>query len=241
MLEGRVVVVTGAAMGIGRHIAHTFAREGAKLALVDIASLDKVSIELREMGGDVLPVNADVAKEPQVEAAVDQILSQYNTIDVLVNDAGIVPHFAWGLPRWPRIAEMDKEFWDRVIETNLGGTFLFTKHVLPDMESERSGHIINLYGAGGVGSTATAYVVTKDAIRTFTRYVAGEVKESGVCVVAIAPAGAIATENAPDEARSQLPAPDSLENAFVLAAQAPMDLSGETLRLQGGRLVVMPW
>ena len=58
MLESKVVVVTGAAMGIGRHIAHTFAREGAKLALVDIASLDKVSIELRDMGADVLPNSA---------------------------------------------------------------------------------------------------------------------------------------------------------------------------------------
>ena len=241
MLESEVVVVTGAAMGIGRHIANSFAHGGAKLALVDIAPLESVSIELREMGVEVLALSADVADEEQVKATIDQVLSEYGSIDVLVNNAGIVPHFAWGLPKWPRISEMDRDFWDRVIGTNLGGTFLCTKHVLPHMEARRSGHVINLHGGGGVGSTATAYVVTKDAIRTFTRYVAGEVKESNVCVVAIAPRGAIATENAPEEARRSLPSPESLQNAFVLAAQAPMELSGETLQLQEGELVVLPW
>ena len=223
MLERKVVMVTGAAMGIGRHATLSFAQERAKLALVDIVALDQVSIELGEMGVEVLPVPADAQDEEQVQAAVDQIISHYGSIDVLVNNAGVVPHFAWGLPRWPRISELDREFWDRVIGTNLGGTFLFTKHVLRHMEERRSGHIINLHGGGGLGSTATAYVVTKDAIRTFTRYAAGEVRESNICVVAIAPGGAIATENAPEEARGRLPSPESLLNSFVLAAQAPME------------------
>lgn len=241
MLEQQVVVVTGASMGIGRHIAHSFAHERAKLALVDIASLDKVSIELREMGVEALALNADVGVEEQVEDVVSRVISQYGAIDVWVNNAGIVPHFSWGLPRWPRISEMGKDYWDRVLGTNLGGTFLCTKHVLRHMEANRSGHIINLHGGGGVGSTATAYAVSKDAIRTFTRFAAGEVKDSNVCVVAIAPGGAIATENAPDEARARMPGPESLENAFVLAAQVSMELSGETLQLRNGELVVLPW
>ena len=241
MLEQRVVVVTGASMGIGRHIAHSFAQERAKLVLVDIASLDKVSIELRELGAEALVLNADVGVEQQVENVVSRTISEFGAIDVWVNNAGIVPHFSWGVPRWPRISEMGQDYWDSVIGTNLGGTFLCTKHVLPHMEEKRSGHIINLHGGGGVGSTATAYVVTKDAIRTFTRYAAGEVKDSNVCVVAIAPGGAIATENAPDEARARLPGPESLENSFVLAAQLPMELSGETLQLHNGELVVLPW
>ncbi len=241
MLESKVVVVTGAAMGIGRHVARSFAEARSRLALVDIVPLEQVVIELREMGAEVLPLHADVQDEEQVKAMVDQVVSHYGSVDVLVNNAGVVPHFAWGLPRWPRISDMSKEFWDRVIDTNLGGTFLCTKHILPHMEARGSGHIINLHGGGGVGSTATAYVLTKDAIRTFTRYLAGEEKESNVCVVAIAPAGAIATENAPEEARIRLPNPESLEDAFVLAAQLPMDVSGETLQLQEGELVVLPW
>ena len=59
--------------------------------------------------------------------------------------SGIVPHFAWGVPRWPAIRDMDEAFWQRVIQTNLGGTFLCTKHVLPHMEARRSGHVINLH------------------------------------------------------------------------------------------------
>ena len=207
MMERKVVVVTGAAMGIGRHIAHSFAQERAKLVLVDIASLDKVSIELRESGVEALALNADVGDEAQVESVVSRVISEFGAIEVWVNNAGIVPHFSWEIPRWPRISEMTKDYWDSVIGTNLGGTFLCTKHVLPHMEGKRAGHIINLHGGGGVGSTATSYVVTKDAIRTFTRYAAGEVKDSDVCVVAIAPGGAIATENAPEETRARLPRP----------------------------------
>jgi NAD(P)-dependent dehydrogenase (short-subunit alcohol dehydrogenase family) len=169
---------------------------------------------------------------------VDRVISRFGRIDVLVNDAAIVPHFAWGIPRWPRISDMPKDFWDRVIETNLGGTFLCTKHVLPHMESRRSGHIISLYGGGGIQPAgACAYMVTKDAIRTFTRYVAEEVRDSNVCVVIFSPRVPIATEGAPAEALQRLPGPDILGQGFVLAAQLPMDQSGRIFSYQDGRLV----
>ncbi len=122
MLENQVVVVTGSARGIGRYIAHTFAKEGAHLAVADIEPLDKVAGELKEMEADVLAVSADVTNEEQVRSLMRQVAEHYGRIDVLVNNAGIVPHFAWGVPRWAPIRELDKAFWDKVINTNLGGT-----------------------------------------------------------------------------------------------------------------------
>jgi NAD(P)-dependent dehydrogenase (short-subunit alcohol dehydrogenase family) len=168
---------------------------------------------------------------------MDRVASHFGQIDVLINDAGIVPHFQWGLPRWPRIRDMDQEFWHRILDTNLGGAYLCTKHVLPYMEARRSGHIVNLHGGGG-GPGACVYVVSKDAIRTFTKFVAEEEREHNVCVVVLSPGAAIATEDAPEEARQRMPGPEFAGERFVLAAQAPMELSGQLLTVQDGRLVI---
>ncbi len=239
MMQGKVVLVTGGARGIGRFIAHTFAREGAKLAVADIEPLEKVSAELGEMGADVLAVPADVRDEEQVSAMVQRVADHYGRIDVLVNNAGIVPHFSWGIPHWPLIKDMEKDFWDKVINTNLGGTFLCTKHVLPHMERQRSGHVLNVHGGGGLTSFGTcAYPVSKDAIRTFTLYVAEEEREWNVCVLIVHIGTPIATEEAPEEARQRLASPEVVENRFVLAAKAGMELSGLMVELREGRLVV---
>jgi NAD(P)-dependent dehydrogenase (short-subunit alcohol dehydrogenase family) len=240
MLEGKVVIVTGGAKGIGRHAAKTFAQEKPKIVIADVDKerLQKTSSEVGQLA-ETLAINADVRNEDDVRKMVDQVVNRFGQIDVLVNNAAIVPHFAWGIPRWPRIRDMGKDFWDRVIQTNLGGTFLCTKHVLPHMEARRSGHIINLYGGGGVKPPgACAYMVTKEAIRTFTRYTAEEVREANVCVVIVSPRVPIATEGAPEEALRRLPGPEILGNAFVLAAQLPMDLSGKMFAYEDGKLVI---
>jgi len=239
MLEGKVVVITGGAKGIGRHAATTFAQERARIVIADFDNerLAKTSSELGRVA-ETLAVSVDVRDEDNAQAMVEQAIDRFGRIDVLVNNAAIVPHFAWGIPRWPRIADMDKAFWERVIQTNLGGTFLCTKHVLPHMEERRSGHIINLYGGGGIKPAgACAYMVTKEAIRTFTRYVAEEVRESNVCVVIFSPRVPIVTEGAPLEALERLPGPEILGNAFVLAAELSMDQSGRCFAYQEGKLV----
>lgn len=238
MLQGKVVMITGAARGIGRYAAHTFAQAGAKLGIIDIDAqrLGRASEELARLGAEVLPEVGDVSNEDDVRRMVDRVIAQFGCIDVLMNDAAVVTHFGWE-PRWPRIAEMDKSFWDRVIQTNLGGTFLCTKHVLPHMEKRHSGHIINLHG-GGHGVGACAYVVSKEAIRTFTRYVAEEEKDRGICVVAITPGGAIATEEAPGSVHQQMAGLDTLGNRFVLAAEAGMEMTGQLLTLKEGHLEI---
>ncbi|HEX2260780.1 MAG TPA: SDR family NAD(P)-dependent oxidoreductase, partial [Candidatus Binatia bacterium] len=210
MLQGKIVIVTGGAKGIGRYAAHTLAQAGGTVIIVDVdvERLHKTLGELRDLKFEAWALAADVRHEDEVRRMVHQVVDRYGQIDVLVNDAGIVPHFNWGIPRWPRVRFMTKDFWDSVIQTNLGGTFLCTKYVVPFMEARRAGNIVNLWGGGRAENYgAAAYVVSKDAIRTFTRFVAEEEREWNVCVVAFSPKQAIATEDAPEEARKRLPGP----------------------------------
>jgi 3-oxoacyl-[acyl-carrier protein] reductase len=241
-MKDGVVIITGGAKGIGRHAAHTLAKEGFKLALADtdVERLHKTMTEIKSAGADAIAVPTDVRDEKDVRRLVHEVIERFGRIDALINDAGIVPHFNWGIPRWPRARFMSKDFWDSVIQTNLGGTFLCTKYVIPFMEERRSGNIVNLWGGGRAENHgAAAYVVSKDAIRTFTRFVAEEEREWNVCVVAFSPKQAIATEDAPEEARKRLPGPEILGNGFVLAAQAGMELTGKTVEYNNGKLLAV--
>ena len=240
MLQNKVVVITGSGQGIGKHAAKTFAQEKAKVVIADFNEglAKRTAAEVGEVS-ESMAVHADVRDENSVKKMVDEVISRFGQIDVMMNNAAIVPHFAWNIPRWPLIADMPVEFWDRVVHTNLYGTFFGTKHVIPHMAKRKSGHIINLYGGGGVrpGGAAT-YMVTKDGIRTFTRYVAEEVRDSNICVVTFSPRVPIATETAPEEALKRLPGPEILGQGFVLAAQLPMDQSGKCFAYENGKLVV---
>jgi 3-oxoacyl-[acyl-carrier protein] reductase len=241
-MQGRVVIVTGGAKGIGRHAAQTLAKAGAKVVLADADAerLHKTSRELKEIGAEALGVPADVRDEKDVRRLMHETITRFGQIDALINDAGIVPHFNWGIPRWPRVRNLSYDFWNSVIQTNLGGTFLCSKYVVPFMEERRSGNIVNLWGGGRPENHgAAAYVVSKDAIRTFTKYIAEEEREWNICVVAFSPKQAIATEDAPEEARKRLPGPESLGNGFVLAAQAGMEMTGKTVEHQAGKLIAV--
>jgi NAD(P)-dependent dehydrogenase (short-subunit alcohol dehydrogenase family) len=239
MLKDKVVIVTGSGQGIGKHAARTFAQEQAKVVIADFNEENgkKTAAELGKQT-ETLALAVDVRNEDSVKRMVDQVIDRFGQIDVHVNNAAIVPHFAWGIPRWPRISEMPMEFWNRVVQTNLYGTFLGTKHVLPHMEKRKSGHIVNLYGGGGLTPAgACTYMASKDAIRTFTRYVAEEVRDSNICVVTFSPRVPIVTETAPQEAFGRLPGPEILGRAFVLAAELPLEKSGGCFFHEDGKLV----
>ena len=239
MLEGKVVVITGSGQGIGKHAARTFAQEKATVVIADF-NLDLAKKTAAEIGASTesIAIDTDVRSEDSVKKMIDEVIHRCGQIDIMMNNAAIVPHFAWNIPRWPLIADMPVDFWNRVIHTNLYGTFFGTKHVIPHMAKRKSGHIINLYGGGGVrpGGAAT-YMVTKDGIRTFTRYVAEEVRDDNICVVTFSPRVPIATETAPEEALRRLPGPEILGQGFVLCAQLPMAQSGKCFAYENGKLV----
>jgi 2-deoxy-D-gluconate 3-dehydrogenase len=238
MLEGKVAVITGSARGIGRYVARTFVEAGALLVVADVEPLDTVVSELTAIEGQVLAVQTNVREESEVRALMDQTIERFGRIDVLVNNAAVVTHFQWGVPRWPVVRDMDPEFWDKVIGTNLRGTFLCTKYALPHMEAQGSGHVVSTMGGGSTQVPGScAYAVSKDAIKTFTRFVAEEERPHGVCVVMISPGTQIATELAPEEARTRMAGPEFVGQRFVMAAEASMELSGEVLELHDGVLI----
>lgn len=239
MLNGKVVVITGSAGGIGRFAAKQYAQAGAKVVVADVKPLDLVAGELKAMEAEHLAVTTNVRDEASVRDLMKRAVDKFGRIDVLHNNAAIVTHFQWGnIQRWPRVRDMDKDFWDKVIDTNLGGAFLGTKQVLPYMEAQRSGHIINTLGGSTPDSIGSnAYVTSKEAIRVFTRFVAEEERELNICIVSMGPGATIATEEAPEEARARMPGVEVVGNRFVLAAEAPMELSGQSLNVQDGQLV----
>ena len=183
-LDGRIAVVTGAASGIGKGIAIAFAREGANVVIADRveeAQAAEVLAGIREHGGEALFVNTDVSDEESVRSMAAQALARFGRVDILVNNAGI---FTESL-----VENMSIEDWDRVVNTNLRGTFLCTRVLIGQMLERGDGRIINItsqlgqIGGGAVGH----YAASKAGIIGLTKSLAREVSKRGVLVNAIAP------------------------------------------------------
>ena len=235
MLEGKVVVVTGSAHGIGQHVAKTFAEARAKVVVADINPLDTISAELGAMKAEYLALPTDIRDESSVRNLMERTVGTFGRIDVVHNNAAIVPPIARRNPRWARIRDLDLDLWDWVIQTNLGGTFLCTRFALPFMEAQQSGHVISTMGGSRRPGNAP-YQVSKDAIRSFTRSVADEEREFNICVVMMSPGGRIGSYG-PEEDLGEYPGPEAVGNRFVLAAEAPMQFSGHLIDVEDGKLV----
>ncbi len=251
-VRDKVAIITGSARGHGRSIAVAFAKEGAKLALVDIAPLSQTEGDCKEYGGDVTTITTDLREPSAVKSMINQVHQRHGRIDVLVNDAGIVTHFRYAdVQRWPRIADMEPDFFDQVMRTNLFGTFLTTKYTIPYMEAQGGGHIVN-FGQGNVGhgvrpdsAGAAVYHTSKVAIRAFTQEVASEELDKNVCIVSFGPGGPGGSERrdamTPEETSAEAAKIDlGLGLAVVGAAEAPMSLSGRMLVVKDGQLVPSP-
>src|SRR4051794_3447253 len=119
LLDNKVVVITGSAGGIGRHVARTYARAGASVVVADVKPLETVAAEIEALGSDCLAVPTDVSDERAVRALMERAVERFGRIDVLHNNAAIVTHFHWGIEPWPRLRDLDIDFWNRVIQTNL--------------------------------------------------------------------------------------------------------------------------
>ncbi|NEN05332.1 3-oxoacyl-ACP reductase FabG [Diaminobutyricibacter tongyongensis] len=183
-LADRVAVVTGAASGIGEAIAIAFAREGADIVVadqVDEAGAASVLAGIAECGRRSLFVRTDVAEEASVNAMAQTALEHFGRVDILVNNAGI---FTESLLENMSVAE-----WDRVVDTNLRGTFLCTRALLGQMLERGDGRIINIASQlGQIGGAAVAhYSASKAGVIGLTKALAREVSRRGVLVNAIAP------------------------------------------------------
>jgi len=186
----KVVVVTGAATGIGKMTAMKFAMEGAKVVLVDLRA-DKLQAtvkELCEKGGDIIGITADVSSETDVNKMVEQIIERYGRVDVLVNNAGVF--------RYGRIVDMPVADLDFQMSVNFKGIFLCTRAVLKHMIKQRSGCIINISSVAGKRGIPlfSAYCASKAAVISFTQSTAFEVGEYGIRVNAICPGHVFGTD-----------------------------------------------
>lgn len=171
-LKQQVAIITGGNGGIGRVIALSFAREGARISICGRRreALERVEQEIRETGAEVMSVVADVGVEKDVEAMVARTAERFGTVDILVNNAA-----AEG-PTLP-IHEIDGNDWRAVVDTNLNGLFYCTKYVLPIMIAKKSGNILNIGSIAGVYAypLRTPYNATKWAIAGVTQSIAAEV------------------------------------------------------------------
>lgn len=227
-LEGKVAVVTGAGGGIGRYIALTLGRAGASVGISDVnhKGLEETREILEAEGIPVLSMIVDVTSEVQIAEFMAATAKAFGGIDISMNNAAIVTHSHWK-KQWPNLDAMPQAQWDRVMGTNVTSVYLTTKHAAPYLRARGGGHIINLFGGGPFRAGVGAYAVSKNAVAELTRFSAVELEPDKICVLCVDPGGAIATEEAPDSVKDEYPGVDSLEDMFVQAATAPMNLTGE--------------
>jgi NAD(P)-dependent dehydrogenase (short-subunit alcohol dehydrogenase family) len=181
--QGKTILVTGGARGIGAQIAEQFVRLDAKVAIIDVNDDqgEKLAAQWRQNGHSVQYFHCDVSKLKDVKHMAASVESAFMSIDVLINNAGIYPRSDF--------LEMEESFWDRVMEINLKGAYLTSQAVAPLMIKQRSGNIINIGSlhADKGQEDAMAYAVSKGGIITLTRNLAQNLSKYGIRVNCIHP------------------------------------------------------
>lgn len=246
LLADKVVLITGASRGIGKAIAEKCVKEGAKVAFTYLSSEEKANAlakELSEHGGEVKGFKSNAADFDAAQELVQDVVKEFGTVDVLVNNAGIT--------RDNLLMRMTEEMWDEVINTNLKSAFNLTKAVQRPMLKARKGSIINMSSVVGVSGNAgqANYAASKAGMIGFTKSVAQELGSRSIRCNAIAP-GFIETEmtDALDEKvvqewRDSIPLkrggnPEDVANAVVFLGSDMSDyITGQTIQVCGGMLM----
>jgi 3-oxoacyl-[acyl-carrier protein] reductase len=246
-LAGKVAVVTGGSRGLGRGIAEGFGAEGAKVVvnyMKDERAARAAAETIKKNGGDAVMVRADVGEVDDVSAMMETATKEFGTIDVLVNNAGMLNSF--------KLTDMSVETWDSMIKVHLRGMFLCTRFAIPHMLKQKSGRIINMSGTFGVtgGAEFTHMSAAKAGMIGFTRALAREVGHDGITVNCIAPA-IIRTDLynfMPDNVRDSIvgayplgrvgEVADVVATALFLATKDGDYFTGQTLCPAGGDVMV---
>ena len=220
-IEGKVVVITGASSGLGEAAARLLSAQGASVVLGARRAdrIQSLADELAGSGGKALAIATDVTHCDQVQRLVDAAVQAYGRVDVMVNNAGLMP-----LSPLERLKIAD---WDRMIDVNIKGVLYGIAAALPYMKQQKAGHIINVSSVAGhkVGPGSAVYAATKHAVRALSEGLRQEVKPYNIRTTVISP-GAIATE-LPDS----ITEPDIAENVrkFVHEVALPADAFARTV------------
>lgn len=184
-ITGKIAIVTGAGQGIGKAISLRLANAGADVAILDLnlQSAETVAKEIETMGRHAIPIQVDVSKFENVNAAVRRTLTEFGRIDILVNNAGIAGRT---LP----LTDLDESDWDEVIGVNLSGVFLCCKAVIGTMIAQNYGRIVNIASIAGKEGNPTMipYSVSKAGVICLTKALAKEVTDYNIRVNAVSPA-----------------------------------------------------
>jgi 3-oxoacyl-[acyl-carrier protein] reductase len=246
LLENKVVLITGASRGIGRSIASECVKQGATVAFTYLSSAEKAKAledELTANGGLAKGFKSDASDFDQAQQLVEEVVNEFGTVDVLVNNAGIT--------RDTLLMRMTEAQWDDVINTNLKSAFNLTKAVIRPMLKARAGSIVNMSSVVGVSGNAgqANYAASKAGLIGFTKSVAQELGSRNIRCNAIAP-GFIETEmtdsldeKVVQEWRDSIPlkrggTPEDVANLTVfLASDMSAYISGQTVNVCGGMLM----
>lgn len=248
-LEGKVAIVTGASSGLGKSTALAFAREGAAVIVGArrAAETEATAQQIRDLGGRATAMAMDVSSEPQVKALIEAALQAYGHLDIAFNNAGIFD--PEGL-----LHEASPDYWDKIMDINLKGTFLCMKHEIPPMLGQGGGAIVNMSSSAGlVGWDAMPlYATSKWGVIGLTKSAALQYAPTGLRINAVCPAftrieslDAVLTEDprAEDPLVATIPlgrlgTMEGVAEAVVwLASDAASFCTGQALALDGGQTI----
>ena len=230
-IKGKVVVITGASSGLGAATARLLSAEGASVVLGArrVDRIQSLADELNAKGGKALAIATDVTHVEQVKKLVDSAVQKFGRIDVMINNAGIMPHSP--------LERLKIDDWNRTIDVNIKGVLYGIAAALPHMKQQKAGHIINVSSVAGhkVTPNGAVYCATKHAVRALSEGLRVEVKPYNIRTTIISP-GAVATElpdsiTEPDIAagvskfyqETAIPA-DSFARAVAFAMSQPEDV-----------------